>query len=192
MTIYYVYSYRDPDKLLPFYIGKGSGNRKFRHLKETKENTENYLKWCKIKSILNRGMQPIIEILFETYLEKEAYDKECELIKYYGRIEFEENGCLANRCIDARPPTYAGKMSRSAEYRNNIREAKLGIKNPMFNKDPWNKGKSGYSTSKKGQKRKWVTDGISSRQILQSEEIPVGWNPGRTYPWVGLRRTIND
>jgi hypothetical protein len=189
MYTYYIYSYRDPNKPLPFYIGKGSGNRKLRHLKETKETTENYLKWCKIQSILNRGEQPIIEILFETNSEEEAYDKESELIKQYGRIEFEEGGCLTNRCIDARPPTYAGKLPRDKEYRKNISIAKLGIKNPMFGKDPWNKGKPGYSTSKKGQKRKWITDGIFSKQILQTEEIPSGWRIGRTGGAKGSRRT---
>jgi hypothetical protein len=188
MYTYYIYSYRDPNKLSPFYIGKGSGNRKLRHLKETKENTENYLKWCKIQSILNRGKQPVIEILFETNSEEEAYHKESELIKHYGRIEFEPNGCLTNRCLDARPPTYAAKMPRNQEYRKNISIAKQGTKNPMFGKDPWNKGKSGYSTSKKGQKRKWITDGITSRQILQSEEIPSGWTPGRTYGVNGFKR----
>lgn len=192
MYTYYIYSYRDPNKPLPFYIGKGSGNRKLRHLKETKETTENYLKWCKIQSILNRGEQPIIEILFETNSEEEAYDKESELIKQYGRIEFEEGGCLTNRCIDARPPTYAGKLPRNDEYRKNISIAKLGIKNPMFGKDPWNKGKPGYSTSKKGQKRKWITDGISSKQILHSEEIPSGWITGRTGGAKGSRRTSGN
>ena len=103
MYTYYIYSYRDPQKQLPFYIGKGSGNRKLRHLKETKETTENYLKWCKIQSILNRGEEPLIEIMFETNSEQEAYDKEAELIAKYGRIDFEENGCLTNRCLDARP-----------------------------------------------------------------------------------------
>jgi hypothetical protein len=192
MTIYYVYSYRDPLSETPFYIGKGSGNRKFKHLKETKDNTENYLKWCKIRSILNRGDQPHIEVLFEFETELEAYDKEASLISYYGRIGFEPDGCLTNRCIDSRPPTYAAKMPRSEEYRKNMSKAKLAEKNPMFGKEPWNKGKSGYSTSKKGQKRKWITDGISSRQILASEEIPSGWKVGRTGGAKGSRRGMSN
>lgn len=179
MTIYYVYSYRDPQSSTPFYIGKGCGNRKYHHLKETKETTENYLKWCKIQSIINRGEEPVIEILFESYNEQEAYDKEAELISYYGRIGFGE-GFLTNRCVDARPPTYAAKLPRSEEYRKNMSLAKQGYKNPMYGKTPWNKGKTGYTTTKKGQRRKWITDGIASKQVLFDEEIPSGWYKGRT------------
>ena len=191
MTIYYVYSYRDPQSSLPFYIGKGCGHRKYKHLKETKESTENYLKWCKIQSILKRGEEPIIDILFESVDEQETYDKEAELISQYGRIGFDD-GCLTNRCIDARPPTYAAKLPRSEEYKKNMSLAKQGDKNPMYNKNPWNKGKTGYSTAKKGQRRKWITDGITSKQILFDEEIPAEWWIGRTGGSKGSRNNRNS
>ena len=192
MTIYYVYVYKDPLSQTPFYIGKGNGNRKFQHLKETKDNTENYLKWCKIRSILNRNKQPIIDEVFESNNEQEAYYVEASLISHFGRIGFEPNGCLTNRCIDARPPTYSGSRTRTAEDRKNSSICKLGEKNPMFGKEPWNKGKSGYSTSKKGQKRKWITDGTSSRQIIISDDIPSGWRVGRTGGAKGSRSLGNS
>jgi len=138
--MYYVYSYRDPKEFLPFYIGKGKDNRKLQHLKETKDNTDNYLKWCKIESIRQRGQSPIIEILFNTDDEDEAYLYESKLILKFGRKYLDVGGILTNRCIDNRPPTYAGKMPRSDEYLKNMSLSKLGNKNPMWNKSPWNKG----------------------------------------------------
>jgi hypothetical protein len=187
MNIYYVYTYTAPEQTHPFYIGKGCGNRKERHLKETKENTGNYLKWCKIQSILTAGNIPIINIVFETDNETEAYEYEAKLIKKYGRKHIDENGILTNRCLDNRPPTYAAKLPRSKEYLQNMSKAKLGDKNPMYGKIPWNKGNPGYSTSKKGQKRKWITNGIESRQILKEDSIPIDWYPGRTGGGKGSR-----
>lgn len=58
--MYFVYSLVDPETNLPFYIGKGTGDRPKHHLYETKENTSNYLKWCKIQSIRSKGLEPLI------------------------------------------------------------------------------------------------------------------------------------
>lgn len=192
MTTYYVYVYSDPRTELPFYVGKGSGNRMFHHLKETKESTENYLKWCKIKSITNDGMTPKIDIVFESVSEELAYNHEANLISHYGRIGFDEGGLLTNRCVDNRPPTYAAALPRNAEYRKNISLAKQGDKNPMFGKSPWNKGKTGYTTTKRGQKRKWITDGTLSKQVLIEEEIPSGWWNGRTGGAKGSRSNLTS
>jgi len=179
MKSFYVYIYIDPRTNLPFYIGKGSGKRAYTHLRETKETTENYLKWCKIQSLINHGISPIVKIIFESYDENECYELEAKMISELGRIGFDANGILTNRCIDNRPPTYSAKLPRSAEYKKNMSLAKMGDKNPRFGIAPWNKGKPGYSTSKKGQKRKWITDGKSSKQILRSDPIPNGWVCGR-------------
>lgn len=56
---YYVYLYSDPDTHVPFYVGKGKGNRVFAHLNDTSESE----KVKKITSIRKDGKEPLIEIL---------------------------------------------------------------------------------------------------------------------------------
>ena len=70
---YYVYVYSDPDTKIPFYIGKGRGNRCFIHLFLDNDSE----KVAKIQELLSQGKEPIIEILVhgvdeETVLKVEA------------------------------------------------------------------------------------------------------------------------
>ena len=133
---YYVYVYKDPDNKSPFYIGKGSGNRYKKHLNETFENTENRKKYAKIKSILNAGKEPIIEILKYFNDENQAYDFETELIKAYGRKDIDDNGILLNICEDNRPPNTKGRTGwvPSAETREIWSTQRKGRPNPFKGK----------------------------------------------------------
>lgn len=63
---YYVYIYSDPDTKVPFYIGKGKGNRCFNHL--FLENDSE--KVAKIQEILKKGKDPIIEFWFMVLMRK--------------------------------------------------------------------------------------------------------------------------
>lgn len=135
--MYYVYTYSDPKTNVPFYVGKGSNQRRYVHLNETVDTTTNYLKWCKIQSLRKDGLEPLIEIVFESNDEVDCYDEEKRLIQLYKR--FVDGGTLTNMCLDGRPPNPKGK-TRSAENRENISRAKRGGNNPMWGKIPWNKG----------------------------------------------------
>lgn len=107
---YYVYQYSDPRTNLPFYIGKGRGNRINKHLTETKENTENYKKWAFIQGLRNNGLEPVVSFVKEQMTSEEAYKLEDELILKYGRKNIDKNGILTNICINQRPPVNRGLL----------------------------------------------------------------------------------
>lgn len=77
---YYVYIYSDPDTKIPFYIGKGKGNRCFNHLFLDNDSE----KVAKIQEILSQGKEPIIEILVHGVDEETALKVEAAAIDLIG------------------------------------------------------------------------------------------------------------
>ncbi len=128
---YYVYVYRHPVTMLPFYVGKGKDSRMFKHLYETYENTENRKKYAVIKNLLSHGILPVISRYAKNLDEETAYQIEEMLIQKWGRQGFEENGLLTNICVGNRPPSSQGRIL-SEQARHNLSQAKIGEKNPMY------------------------------------------------------------
>jgi hypothetical protein len=102
--IYYVYKLIDPRDNTVFYVGKGKNNRAKSHMKETKDTTLNDRKYNKIQSIMKAGLTPVIEYHTTGLAEQEAYDLEEEMIAFYGRKGYDENGILLNIAPNSRPP----------------------------------------------------------------------------------------
>ncbi|HET8688656.1 MAG TPA: NUMOD3 domain-containing DNA-binding protein [Methanosarcina sp.] len=122
--MYYVYVYSHPETGIPFYVGKGKGNRYKKHLKETKENTENYKKWAFIEGLRNKGLEPIIEKVFNSDNEDAAYNEEERLIKHYGRKDIDKDGILTNICESSRPPKRNKPLTE--EHKQKISDAHKG------------------------------------------------------------------
>jgi hypothetical protein len=141
--MFYVYALLDPRKdNEPFYIGKGSGDRLNHHLGNTSKNTRNEFKWNVIKAIREAGLEPGTKVLFDGMAEAEAYAKEEELIKLYGRRRIDEGGILTNRCLGAEPPSALGRK-RSEETKQKMREAKLGVPKSEEHKQAMSKARKG-------------------------------------------------
>jgi hypothetical protein len=163
MKTYYVYQYKDPTSNLPFYIGKGTKNRMFVHLKETLENTENKRKWLYIQKLLNNGLSPIIEKIADNLAEIAAYELEESLIAYYGRIGIDPGGILTNICEGSRPPVTRGQkhynygkpvpVPNEQKRRENISKAKKGRPNGQKGLKKSQAMRDKLSKSQKGKKR---------------------------------------
>lgn len=93
---FYVYMLLNPlKKNLPFYIGKGKGNRYEKHFKE--KNISNQYKHNTIQKIIKEtGCNPPIEIYINDISEQEAFYWEEELIAFYGRKDKHPYGILTN------------------------------------------------------------------------------------------------
>lgn len=117
---FYVYTYRCPNTQTPVYVGKGSGNRAYKHLKST-HNRKFSLFIC---NLLYQGKLPIIDIQPQETEEK-AFEEEIRLIALYGRLD-KKKGTLFNR-------TDGGKVvpefKRTPKYRKNLSTAMKGNKN---------------------------------------------------------------
>ena len=81
MTNSYVYTLVDPRNNLPFYVGKGSGERCNAHVVEAKYYVQRKsLKLNKIRKLMRLGMEPIVVKVEENVSDKQALDLECLLI----------------------------------------------------------------------------------------------------------------
>lgn len=107
MCMFYIYAYVNPTTNLPFYVGKGKGNRMYHHLNEASSKKENAEKWGVISSLISNGTPPIITVL-EDNIDNEllAWNREDFYILKWGRKGIDKDGILTNKTIGGRqPPT---------------------------------------------------------------------------------------
>lgn len=117
--MYYVYVLINPINNSPFYVGKGKGTRANIHTQTNKKGgyTENPYKDNVIKQILAEGKEPIVEYVFWTEKEEEAYSYEEQLIRTYGRKMYDDNGILTNLCVGNNPPHNPWSDERKFHHR---------------------------------------------------------------------------
>lgn len=112
---FYVYQLIDPRTNKPFYIGKGTGNRMYRHINEAhgcRDNWTNKIKCQIINSIENSGRTVIIEKIQENLSEDDAYNTEIALISQYGKI-IDGTGILSNIADGGQGKSGHGKSVQS-------------------------------------------------------------------------------
>lgn len=124
---HYVYVLHRPDTLEPFYVGKGSWNRKRRgtrvwtHVKWAYKNTEHH-KYAVIRHYQLKGQEILVSVdsFFEYDDVASAYSREKELVLEIGREDL-GTGPLSNRCSGGR-----GIYNIGQETKTKMRNAKLG------------------------------------------------------------------
>jgi hypothetical protein len=124
--MFYVYGLYNPITEQLFYIGKGTraNNRHNDHLTESR-GKENRLRWKQVCDIRKQGLEPGIQILIDDIDDETiAYNKETELIKYYGKL-IDNTGILTNILDDARPPSWKGRV-KTEEHRKNLSKSHMG------------------------------------------------------------------
>lgn len=90
---YYVYLYKDPSRNNePIYVGKGSGQRAWDHLKS--KNTKSHF-INRLRLMKNNGVEPLIEMLAEVDDEEVAFSLELWFIYKIGRRD-QGRGPLCN------------------------------------------------------------------------------------------------
>ena len=149
--MFYIYQYFDPIRKEPFYIGKGSNNRAWKHLSLSKNINKWYKRHARFYNRINwirkQGQEPTV-ILIEKNLTKEKYDKlEIYWINKIGRKDFVK-GPLLNH-TDGGEGTLGHKHSKKSKEKNrqahlnkklskqhklNISLALAGDKHPFFGK----------------------------------------------------------
>ncbi len=138
MQVFYVYELWDPIKTEPFYVGKGKERpgcvRYEDHLKKAlgikNFRDQNYHKLNRIKKIVREGSQPEVKIIIKTEDETTVFNKEIELIKFYGRRD-KNTGSLTNMTDGGEGAS--GRVFSEEEKR------KIGLRvkgkgNPMYGK----------------------------------------------------------
>jgi hypothetical protein len=127
--MFYVYALTDPRKdNQPFYIGKGKGRRARHHFFPCSQKSRSF-KNAVIKAIKAEGLEPGLIYLFEKLSEEDAFSKEVELIKQYGRRD-NGTGTLSNQTDGG--DGASGNLSNpgrkhSDETRRKMSESHMGI-----------------------------------------------------------------
>ena len=176
--MFYVYIYYHPETDLPFYVGKGTGNRLYVHLQESYQTTENKKKYAVIENLRRKGLEPRIEKIAEFEEEKAAYDLEAMLIAKYGRHDIDEGGILTNICTDNRPPDTTGRVM-SEEQKQYLSRTRKGEANPMYGK----KFKMPEHAIKRGEENPFYgrTHSDETKSIMAEKKIGNKHRLGKTF-----------
>lgn len=147
--MYYVYKLTDHRTGKPMYVGKGSGDRKDKHVQKVRLGmvSENRYKDKVIRDIYKEtGRYPESVVVAEFKDEDEAYTFETSLIEHYG--VYKEGGMLTNILKENAPPNHTGRK-RSEQTRAKLADRR-GEKNPVWGRKHTNEWKQAASKRNTG------------------------------------------
>jgi hypothetical protein len=99
---FYIYAYIDPHNNEPFYIGKGRGDRAYRHLDPSWHSAQDSPFYRKLYKMLENQHPPGILIIKDGLTEEDAYESETALIQLVGK-QRDGTGPLCNVYTTNRP-----------------------------------------------------------------------------------------
>ncbi len=118
---YYVYILKNGS--VPIYIGKGTGDRMYAHKRHALAKKYNTPLHNKIRKMIRLGLELSYEVVFRTNDPIEAYKKEIEFIRYYGRKDL-GTGILLNLSDGGNGPVnYIFPEARKKDLSRLIRKA---------------------------------------------------------------------
>lgn len=138
---YYVYIYKNPITLDPFYVGKGCGNRAYSHLEKAKnirKGSRESLCIVECRRLLKDGFEPIIEIIINNLTESEALIIERQFISSFGRRN-NNTGILTNMTDGGE--SFDGLVRTKLHYER-IVESRKGYKHSEQTKQKLRKSKT--------------------------------------------------
>jgi len=123
----YIYALYDPREKLPFYIGRGVGDRAFSHLKES----HNKKVKDKVDSLRDQKIKPVIKILIHGLTNQQARAAETAAIAILGKDN------LANE-VKGAGSSLTNISPAEIIHHYNAKEALIKHKAILIVRNPWN------------------------------------------------------
>ena len=189
--LFYVYFLKtNEDEVI--YVGKGSGDRMYKHTKIAKGKSKNRKKnpklYNKISSVIRKGGYIKPEVIFESTIESKCLEKEVFLIKEIGLsnlCNLTEGGEgtsgyrlseeTKKKMSEANKGVKRGEVT--AETRKKLSKALKGDNNPKYWKDKKlsKETKKKMSEAKKGRKfsdehKKKISEALKGRKLSQEHK----------------------
>ena len=127
----YIYAIYDPREVLPFYVGRGVGDRVFSHLK----GSHNKVVDQRVSSLRSQGLKPLIKILMHGLNSKQAKAAETVAIAMLGKDN------LANKVLGS-GSSLTNVSPEELIHHYNAREVLIKHKAVLIIRNPWNPSQS--------------------------------------------------
>ena len=127
----YIYAIYDPREALPFYVGRGVGDRVFSHLKDSHNKEVD----SKILMLRNQGLEPVIKILIHGLNTKQARAAETVAIAMLGKDN------LANKVLSG-GSSFTNVSPEELIHHYNAKKVLIKHLAVLIVRNPWNPNQS--------------------------------------------------